>query len=117
MMTPAPSPAAAGSSRLHRPLTMSPMPTYNVFVSELVYLLEDDGDISRLVCHHLEAAGYTVRCFASAANFVAEAQRQRPALCLLDIMVPAGNGLDVCKAIRRSDTIASTPIVFLTAKA
>src|SRR4051812_42721439 len=111
-----------------RERTSSPLPSgpahgvrlipvcHNVFVSELVFLLEDDGDISRLVCHHLESAGYAVRAFASAASFVIEAQRQRPALCLLDIMVPGGNGLDVCKAIRRSSDIAQTPIVFLTAK-
>jgi DNA-binding response OmpR family regulator len=89
---------------------------HNVFVSELVFLLEDDRDISRLVCHHLDVAGYTVQAFASAATFVSEAQRQRPVVCVLDIMVPGGNGIDVCKAIRRSGEISAMPIVFLTAK-
>ncbi|MGI9103123.1 MAG: winged helix-turn-helix domain-containing protein [Terriglobales bacterium] len=85
-------------------------------MSELVFLLEDDADIARLVRHQLETAGYRTRVFSSAATFVAEAQKQRPALCLLDIMVPDGNGLEVCQEIRRSASIASTPIVFLTAK-
>ncbi len=85
-------------------------------VSELVFLLEDDADIARLVRHHLETSGYGVRAFSSADNFVSEAQKQRPVLFLLDIMVPGGNGLEVCQAIRRTTPIASTPIVFLTAK-
>ncbi len=86
-------------------------------MSQLVFLLEDDADIARLVRHHLEAAGYALRAFSSTANFVAEAQKQRPALFLLDIMVPGGDGLEVCQTIRRSPAIAATPIVFVTAKA
>ncbi len=85
-------------------------------MSELVFLLEDDADISRLVRHHLEASGYAVRTFSSPANIVTEAQRQRPALFLLDIMVPGGDGLEVCRTIRQSASLAATPIMFVTAK-
>ncbi len=81
-----------------------------------MFLLEDDADIARLVRHHLEGSGYAVRGFSSATNFLAEAEKQRPSLFLLDIMVPGGNGLEICQAIRRSPGLASTPIVFLTAK-
>ena len=81
-----------------------------------IVLVEDDPDIARLVRHHLEGAGYTVRVFATVAPVLAEAARSRPALFLLDIMVPGGSGLQLCEQIRSSELLASTPIIFLTAK-
>ena len=82
-----------------------------------IFLVEDDADITRLVRHHLEAAGYAVRSFDAIPGVVAEAVKARPALFLLDIMVPGGSGLGLCEQIRQSETIAVTPIIFLTTKA
>lgn len=82
----------------------------------LIYLVEDDADIARLVRHHLEAAGFAVRAFGNAAPVLAEAERERPTLFLLDIMVPGGDGLDLCRRIRKSARLASAPVIFLTAK-
>ncbi len=82
-----------------------------------IFLIEDDPDITRLVRHHLEAAGYVLRTYASMAGVLADATKQRPGLFLLDIMVPGGSGLALCEQIRASDTLAATPIIFLTAKA
>jgi two-component system phosphate regulon response regulator PhoB len=82
-----------------------------------VFVVEDDADIARLVRHHLESAGYKVRSYTSTAGVLADAQKERPSLMLLDIMVPGGDGLDLCHRIRQSGTaLAGTPIVFLTAK-
>jgi DNA-binding response OmpR family regulator len=81
-----------------------------------LFLVEDDTDIARLVQHHLQAAGYTVRVFAAANRVLAEAEKQRPALFLLDIMVPGGDGLELCRSIRASESLAKTPIIFLTAR-
>jgi len=85
--------------------------------NQKIFLLEDDLDIAKLVRHHLEAAGYRVRGYTSPANFVSDAQKERPLLILLDIMVPGGDGLDLCRQVRESGAaLAMTPIVFLTAK-
>jgi DNA-binding response OmpR family regulator len=78
--------------------------------------MEDDADIARLVRHHLEAAGFGVRVFGSAHHVLAEAERERPTLMLLDIMVPGGDGLELCRRIRKSTHLAGTPVIFLTAK-
>lgn len=48
---------------------------------------------------------------------MADAERHPPVLFLLDIMVPGGNGLDVCKRLRANAALSSTPIIFLTARA
>ena len=69
-------------------------------MSQTVFVLEDDTDISRLVQHHLEAAGFSARVYHTPANLIPDAERQAPALFLLDIMVPGGDGLDVCRRLR-----------------
>jgi len=51
-------------------------------------LVEDDLDIARLVRHHLESAGYKVRSYTSTTACSPDAQKERPSLMLLDIMVP-----------------------------
>ena len=69
-----------------------------------VFVVEDDADIARLVRHHLEAAGFNARLYATGNLVVPEAERQRPALFLLDIMVPGKDGLELCRQIRQSIT-------------
>ncbi|MBZ5627466.1 MAG: response regulator transcription factor [Acidobacteriia bacterium] len=86
-------------------------------MKQQIFLVEDDADITRLVRHHLDAAGYVVRSYASLAGVLTDAVKQHPALFLLDIMVPGGSGLALCEQIRQSETLAATPIIFLTAKA
>ncbi len=89
---------------------------YNTAVKQTIFAVEDDSDIARLVRHHLEASGYAVRTFATTAGVIAEAEKQAPALFLLDIMVPGGDGLELCRRIRQTPSLAMTPVIFLTAK-
>ncbi len=86
-------------------------------LSTSVFVLEDDVDIAGLVEHHLRAAGYAPRIFPTPAQLIPEAERQRPALFLLDIMVPGGDGLDVCRRLRANVQLSTIPIIFMTARA
>jgi two-component system phosphate regulon response regulator PhoB len=86
-------------------------------LSQIIYVLEDDTDIARLVQHHLEAAGFAARLFSTPTRLIPDAERQAPALFLLDIMVPGGDGLDVCRRLRSHQGLSSVPIIFLTARA
>ena len=89
----------------------------SVGLNQKIFVVEDDLDIARLVRHHLENSGYRVRSFITTAGVLPEAQRERPSLLLLDIMVPGGDGLELCRQVRRSGApVSGTPIVFLTAK-
>lgn len=81
-----------------------------------IVLVEDDPDISRLVRHNLEQAGFSVRSYATGSGVVADAEKMRPALFLLDIMVPGGDGLEICRRIRQTPALSATPVIFLTAK-
>lgn len=86
-------------------------------MNQTVFVLEDDADISRLVRHHLEAAGFQVRLYGSIGSIVQDAERKPPAIFMLDIMVPGGDGLDLCRRLRQNPTLSAVPLVFLTARA
>ncbi len=86
-------------------------------MSQTIFVLEDDADISRLVQFHLESSGYVVRPYLTQGSIVADAERQSPALFLLDIMVPGGDGLDLCRRLRQNPSLSIIPIIFLTARA
>ena len=81
-----------------------------------ISVVEDDPDISRLVRHHLEGAGFAVKLYATGNAILAESERQRPTLFILDIMVPGKDGLELCRQIRQTQSLAMIPVIFLTAK-
>jgi DNA-binding response OmpR family regulator len=81
-----------------------------------IFVVEDDPDISRLVRHHLEAEGFGVKVFSGGTTVIAESERQRPTLFVLDIMVPGKDGLELCRQIRQTQALAMIPVIFLTAK-
>ena len=91
--------------------------TRDYALSQTVFVLEDDPDISRLVQYHLEAAGYAVKPYMTIGTIVADAERQPPSVFLLDIMVPGGDGLDLCRRLRKNSALSTVPIIFLTARA
>ena len=82
-----------------------------------IFVVEDDTDICRLVCHHLQAAGYDVTAFLAGASVISESLREPPVLFVLDVMLPGTNGFDLCRQIRQSHSLAEIPIIFLTARA
>jgi DNA-binding response OmpR family regulator len=82
----------------------------------LIFVVEDESDIARLIAHNLQTAGFNVQSFGSASTVLTEAIRELPALFLLDVMLPGTDGFELCRHIRQSPTLSSTPIIFLTAK-
>ena len=81
-----------------------------------IFVVEDDDDIARLLRHHLQAAKFRVHAFARATGVIEAAEENAPSLFLLDIMVPGGSGLDLCRQIRRNGLLTSIPVIFLTAR-
>ncbi|HVH86907.1 MAG TPA: response regulator transcription factor [Terriglobales bacterium] len=82
----------------------------------VVFVLEDDPDILKLIQHHLKQANFETAGFPASSGMLEQAARVGPALFLLDIMLPGENGLDVCRRIRQNHKLEMTPVVFLTAK-
>src|SRR5262252_9639538 len=83
---------------------------------DLIYVVEDEPDVARLIEHNLRTAGYEVSIFFSGAPVVPSAALNRPALFLLDIMLPGVNGFDLCRQIRQHEELARIPVIFLSAR-
>jgi DNA-binding response OmpR family regulator len=84
--------------------------------ADLIYVVEDDPDVSQLIEHNLRTAGFDVSTFFSGAPVLSEAAMAQPALFLLDIMLPGINGYDLCRQIRQHERLGKTPIIFLSAR-
>ena len=82
----------------------------------VIFVVEDDEDIARLISHNLQAAGFDVQSFVNGASLLSEALREMPALFLLDVMLPGTDGFELCRHIRQTPALSATPVIFLTAK-
>jgi DNA-binding response OmpR family regulator len=78
-----------------------------------VLIVEDDPRIARLVRQNLEAAGLACRVAPDGDSALAEFERDRPALIVLDLMIPGPDGHEVCRRVRRTSDV---PILMLTAR-
>ena len=67
----------------------------------MIYLVEDDPSIRKLVTYALSGAGYEVRAFESGEAMRSEAGKEKPDLYLLDIMLPGESGLEILSSIRQ----------------
>ena len=82
----------------------------------LIFVVEDDEDIARLISHNLQAAGFEVQSFVSGTSVLSEALRELPSLFLLDVMLPGTDGFELCRHIRQTPVLSAIPVIFLTAK-
>ena len=82
----------------------------------MIYLLEDDESIRKLVIYALESQGFEAQGFETPAQFRAAMVRKLPALVLLDIMLPEEDGISILKRLRGSAATARLPVIMLTAK-
>jgi two-component system phosphate regulon response regulator PhoB/two-component system alkaline phosphatase synthesis response regulator PhoP len=85
-------------------------------MAPVIAALDDEADLLELLKVNLQKAGYRFEGFQEAENLYRYLARERPALILLDLMLPGSDGLEVCRQIRRSEDLAGIPIIMLTAK-
>jgi len=85
-------------------------------MKQLIFVVEDDKEVREQARLCLEEAGYAVRMF-STANVIQEAEDQHPSLMLITMVMPDGNGLDLCRRIRANRALAKTLLVFLIPQA
>src|SRR5438105_856235 len=78
-----------------------------------ILIIEDEANIVQLIRLYLEQAGFTVLAASDGAAGLELHAREHPDLVILDLMLPALDGMEVCRRIR---AWASTPILMLTAR-
>jgi DNA-binding response OmpR family regulator len=83
----------------------------------LVLVADDDDDILLLVTTRLRRDGFEVIAARTGEEALALAQERRPDIAVLDIGMPALDGLEVLRRIRADDTMKAMRVLLLTAKA
>ncbi len=84
--------------------------------TERILVVDDEEDLLELVRYNLSKEGYRVRCAASGETAIQEAKSLLPDLILLDLMLPAVDGLAVCKLLKSNPETQHIPIMMVTAK-
>ncbi len=82
----------------------------------LIYSLEDDSDISKIISISLTKAGYKVVSFETASSFMDAFNSSKPDMCLLDLMLPDASGFDVLKKIRSDENNKNIQIIIISAR-
>ena len=94
----------------------SPLPVREAQGQPLVLVVEDEAALVTLLRYNLEREGFRVIDAANGEEALLIVKEQRPDLILLDWMLPALSGIEVCRQIRRSPEHRRTPIIMLTAR-
>ncbi|OKY76756.1 MAG: DNA-binding response regulator [Desulfobulbaceae bacterium DB1] len=81
-----------------------------------ILIIEDDEDIQQLVSYNLIKAGFHVVCADTGEEGLEKLKGGDVDCILLDLMLPGMGGLDVCRAIKKSENPHGVPVLMLTAK-
>lgn len=84
----------------------------------MIYLLEDDDSIRKLIDYSLKSQGFDCKSFSLPSDFWKnfEQEDQQPELILLDLMLPQEDGISILKKLRSSSQNSKIPVIILTAK-
>ncbi|MEP7327033.1 MAG: response regulator [Gemmatimonadota bacterium] len=85
-------------------------------MAPVILVIEDDPDQRKLLEEILSSAGFRVFSASDGQAGIEAAAAVRPALVILDIMMPRLNGYQACRALRQNSATATTPILMLTHK-
>ncbi len=81
-----------------------------------ILLVDDEPDILEIVGYNLEQAGYQVFKAENGKDAVKQAQKVKPHLIIMDVMMPEMDGMEACEKIREIPDLKDTIITFLTAR-
>lgn len=79
-----------------------------------ILVVEDELDVQKVVAKRLSSRGFTVHCASDGYQAVQKAHSLAPDLIVLDLQLPAGNGLSVLRKLRISEDTKKTHIVVLS---
>jgi two-component system phosphate regulon response regulator PhoB len=85
-------------------------------MSQKILIIEDEPDIRKTLEYNISREGYKVESASSLSEGKEQINSSDFSLILLDLMLPDGSGLDLCREIKSDKDKSSTPIIILTAK-
>jgi two-component system phosphate regulon response regulator PhoB len=89
---------------------------HSVNQPERILVVDDEPDIVALVVYHLAKAGFRISTASNGADALRLAQQDRPALIVLDIMLPGMSGLEVLEQLRADEAGQDIAVLLLTAR-
>ncbi|MBG0779419.1 response regulator transcription factor [Desulfotignum balticum] len=84
---------------------------------KLILVVDDDPDLVEAVSMKLEAKNYRVAKAYDGVEAMDRINEEKPALVILDVMMPRKNGWDVCEEIKNNEGLKDIAVVLLTAVA
>jgi phosphate regulon transcriptional regulator PhoB len=81
-----------------------------------ILIIEDDRDIVELVRYNLANEGFQVAAAFDGNSGLVSLKKSPPDLLLLDLMLPKMSGLDICREIRKEESLNRLPVLMLTAR-
>ena len=81
-----------------------------------ILIVDDEEDIIELIRYNLEQAEFDVITAYSGEECIEKAEKSRPSLIVLDLMLPGIDGLKTCNMLRNGKNTRNIPIIMLTAK-
>ena len=79
-----------------------------------ILIVDDERDFTFVLSTHLKAHGYNTVMASDAVGAITTAQKERPDLIILDLAMPAGDGLTVLKRLGVSDHTSLIPVIVVT---
>ncbi len=84
--------------------------------ADRILVVDDEPEIVALVTYHLAKTGYRISTAAAGQDALDIARRERPALIVLDLMLPGMSGFDVLEQLRTDDSTRDVAVLMLTAR-
>ena len=82
----------------------------------MIYYVEDDSAIRKLIVYTLGMTGYAAEGFETPAEFWQAMEQGMPELILLDIMLPGESGLSILKRLKENAATRAIPVIMITAR-
>ena len=83
-------------------------------MNALIYIVDDEPTVCGVTRRMLEQAGYTVQTMHTARRLLPRCVPNRRDLVLLDVALPDGDGLDLCRQLKSNPATAQVPIVIVS---
>ena len=84
-------------------------------MKKCIYIVEDNEDIREILEYLLTEEQYKVKAYPNVKDFWAQMKKHLPDMVVLDIMLPDGNGIDVCEKMKKEITMFSIPVMMMSA--
>lgn len=81
-----------------------------------ILVADDEPDMLMLITARLEASGYEAITAIDGQDALNKIRETKPALILLDVMMPRLNGYQVCREVRKDPDLKDIPVIMLSAK-